>query len=83
MILRFAYSVYADCAEDCDRHLLSVFGILLAAHQAVVVVGEHAADGAEDYNGEDGNDDAVRIRLVLSIISDALVSLGLRTMSMH
>jgi hypothetical protein len=49
----------------------------------VVVVGEHAADGAEDYNGEDGNDNAVRIRLVLSIISDALVSLGLRTMSMH
>ena len=25
----------------------------------MVAAGEHAADGAEDYDGEDGDDDAV------------------------
>ena len=54
-----AYTVYYYCAKDGCRHSLAVFGVLGRAHDDVVAAGEHAADGAEDYDGEDGDDDAV------------------------
>ena len=55
-----SYSVNYYRAKDGRRHSLAVFGVLGRAHDDVVADGEHAADGAEDYDGEDGDDDAVR-----------------------
>ena len=86
-----AYTVYYYCAKDGCRHSLAVFGVLGRAHDDVVAAGEHAADGAEDYDGEDGDDDAVRgvnvswIILMLFLISPLCLSLARlwRTMSMR
>jgi hypothetical protein len=54
-----SYSVNYHCAKDGRRHSLAVFGIFGRPHHDVVAAGEHAANGAEDYDGEDGDDDAV------------------------
>lgn len=53
-----AYPVYCYCSEYCCCYGFAVFGVFVAADHAVVVVGEHAADCAEDDDGEDGDDDA-------------------------
>lgn len=52
------YSVDDDCAEDGCGDRFAILGILSRAHDGVVARGEHGADGAEDYDGEDGDDDA-------------------------
>jgi hypothetical protein len=64
----YAYAVYYYCAKDGCRHSLAVFGVLGRAHDDVVAAGEHAADGAEDYDGEDGDDDAAWWCLVLVVV---------------
>ena len=57
------YAVYHHRAENRGCYSLPVFWILARAHHGVVAAGEHAADGREDYDGEDGDDDAVKALL--------------------
>jgi hypothetical protein len=54
-----SYSVNYHRAKDGRRHSLAVFRVLGRAHDDMVAAGKHAADSAEDYDGEDGDDDAV------------------------
>ena len=53
------YSVDNHCAKDSCGDLFAVLWVLSSAHDGVVAGGEHGAEGAEDYDGEDGDDDAV------------------------
>ena len=52
------YSVDDHCAKHSCGDLFAVLGILSRAHDGMVAGGEHGAEGAEDYDGEDGDDDA-------------------------
>lgn len=53
------YRVYNHRAKNSRSHSFSIFGVIVCAHHAVVVCGEHASDCAEDYDAKDGDDDAV------------------------
>lgn len=59
LLVRGTYTVDYHRAKDCCCYALAVFGVFGAAHHGVVAAGEHAANGAEDYDGEDGDDDAI------------------------
>lgn len=50
--------VYNHRAKNSRSHGFSIFGVIVCAHHAVVVCGEHAPDCAEDYDAKDGDDDA-------------------------
>ena len=52
------YRIYYHRSKHRCSNFGAVRGIISAAHHAVVAVREHAADCAEDYDGEDGDDDA-------------------------
>lgn len=70
------YTVYYDCAEDGCRDSLAVFGVLRGAHHDMVAAGEHAADGAKDYDGEDGDDDAGCCQYMLPSVSFSCIVLA-------
>lgn len=84
LFLMLTHRVYYHSPKYCRGDLPAVLGVLFAAHHAVVAAGEHAADCAEDYDGEDGNDDAGG--LALSFCTNSLLLLLMiiaRTMSMR
>ena len=78
-----SYAVYYYCAKDGCRHSLAVFGVLGRAHDDVVAAGEHAADGAEDYDGEDGDDDAVGCAELVKVLVRCTAFPALFFMSHH
>ena len=57
--LCIAYRVDHNSSKYCRCHSFPIFRIIVRAHHAVVVRGEHAADCAEYYDAEDGDYDAI------------------------
>jgi hypothetical protein len=49
------HSINNHRPKNRPGNFLPVLGVLGAAHHAVVAVGEHAADGAEDHDREEGD----------------------------
>lgn len=49
----------------------------------MVAGGEHAADGAEDYDGEDGDDDAVGKPLCQCLVLHFFVSTRISSLAYH
>ena len=54
--LNRTYRIYNHRAKDSRSHLSSVFGIFGFSHHCVVSACEHASDGAQDDDGEYGDD---------------------------
>lgn len=77
------YSINNDSSKHTRGHGAAVFGVLIRSHHAVVSVGEHAANGAEDDDGEDGDDDAVACLLVPWLYTGVRGSTEGRTMCRH